>query len=497
MNINEYRAPMRHLLSAFSFFLVASVLCRSCKEEVTSARPLPVAADYNRRGGEQERLAQEYFHWGCAHAENKELPKAVDLYLKSLELMLGSKDSTFLAMLYSRLGDCYNGQKLRPTAREMYKKGYALCLSKDSVRACYALDNIGDTFLAESQLDSALVYYRQALEMASALRHSDLLFTVYSDVAALYNEQGRYVDAEFYISKALSYQSSEKNYTSACSTKGDILGDLNQSDSAMYYWKRGAESSDIYVKASSYGSLFQEYKKMESWKKAALYADSFLVYYDSIQAMNSRAELDELMDNHLVELHKHELSVEKNWIVGGLIVAFLILAAILVILYLWFDGCRRKKYVALQQRLMENRAEAIFLSEATEMPSDDRNVELQKLEEERFRICLSLFEATAGSKKLDELKKATPAMQVKMADIYRAMIVSDIRKSFANVMGDLKERYPSLTNDDLLYCVLSLLYCSKDVILHITNVSADAIKVRKNRIKGKVDAEQFFHIFDY
>ena len=90
MNINEYRAPMRHLLSAFSFFLVASVLCRSCKEEVTSARPLPVAADYNRRGGEQERLAQEYFHWGCAHAENKELPKAVDLYLKSLELMLGS-----------------------------------------------------------------------------------------------------------------------------------------------------------------------------------------------------------------------------------------------------------------------------------------------------------------------------------------------------------------------------------------------------------------------
>ena len=153
--------------------------------------------------------------------------------------------------------------------------------------------------------------------------------------------------------------------------------------------------------------------------------------------------------------------------------------------------------MALQQRLMENRAEAIFLSEATEMPSGDRHVELQKLEEERFRICLSLFEATAGSKKLDELKKATPAMQVKMADIYRAMIVSDIRKSFANVMGDLKERYPNLTNDDLLYCVLSLLYCSKDVILHITNVSADAIKVRKNRIKGKVDAEQFLHIFDY
>lgn len=118
------------------------------------------------------------------------------------------------------------------------------------------------------------------------------------------------------------------------------------------------------------------------------------------------------------------------------------------------------------------------------------------MEKERFQICLSLFETTAGSKRLDELKKATPSMQIKIADTYRALIVSNIRKSFADVMGNLKERYPNLTNDDLLYCVLSLLRCPKDVILHITNVSADAIKVRKNRIKGKIDAEQFSHIFD-
>ena len=36
---------MRYLLFAFSFFLVTSVLCQSCKEEVTSARSMLVAAD--------------------------------------------------------------------------------------------------------------------------------------------------------------------------------------------------------------------------------------------------------------------------------------------------------------------------------------------------------------------------------------------------------------------------------------------------------------------
>ena len=456
---------------------------------------IQIAVDYYDGGRKQERLAQAYFYWGCVYLENKEFPKAISLYLKSLEL-IPEKDSIFVAMLYTHLGSCYSGQKLRSSARDMYKKGYAFCVGKDSARACYLLNDIGDTFLVEYQLDSALVYYRQVLEMASALQRSDLLFAICSDIAALYNEQDRYAEAEFYISKALSYQSSKKDYTLACSTKGDILGDLNQSDSAIYYWKIGAESSNIYVKASSYDCLFREYKKMKLWKESTLYADSFFIYYDSIQAMNDRAELDKLMDNHLVELHKRELSARNQWIIVGLVAAFLVLVAILIILYLWRDGRRKKKYVDLQQRLMENRAEAIFLSEVTEASSDDRNAELEKLEKERFQICLSLFETTAGSKRLDELKKATPSMQIKIADTYRALIVSNIRKSFADVMGNLKERYPNLTNDDLLYCVLSLLRCPKDVILHITNVSADAIKVRKNRIKGKIDAEQFSHIFD-
>lgn len=490
-NPQDFNDPDR----AFYALLLTQARYKSCVP-LESDSLIRIAVDYYEDGNEKERLAKSYFYWGCVHAEKEERLEAIDLYMKSLDLMLESKDSMFLAMLYSHLGNSYSGQRLRSTAREVYKKGYALCIDKDSVRACYALNNIGDTFFVEYQLDSAFSYYKQALEMASVLQHADLLFTTYNDMAGLYNEQGKYTEAEACISKALLYQSNKEDYTFACSTKGDIFGRMNLGDSAIYYWKIGAESPNIYVKASSYDCLFQEYKEIKDWENATFYADSFLIYYDSIQAMNNRAELDKLMDNHLVELHKHELSVEKNWIIGGLIAAFLVLVAVLVILYLWKDARRKDKYADLQQRLMENRAESIFLNEASETPSEDKTAELQKLEEERFLICLSLFETTAGSKKLDELKKATPMMQIKIADTYRVLIVSDIRKSFADVMGDLKERCPSLTNDDLLYCVLSLLSCSKDIIVHITDVSSDAIKTRKSRIKGKIDAGLFSRIFD-
>lgn len=490
-NPQDFNDPDR----AFYALLLTQARYKSCVS-LESDSLIRIAVDYYEDGNEKERLAKSYFYWGCVHAEKEERLEAIDLYMKSLDLMSGSKDSTFLAMLYSHLGNSYSEQRLCSTARKMHKKGYDLCISKDSARACYILNKIGDTFLVEYQLDSALFYYKKELEIASVLQHADLLFTTFNDMAALYNKQEKYTEAETCISKALLYQTNKEDYTLACSVKGDILGRMNRSDSAIYYWKIGVESPNIYVKASSYDCLFQEYKEIKDWEKAALYADTFLVYYDSIQEMNNREELDRLMDNHLVELHKHELSVKNNWVMMGLIVFFLLLTAILVILYLWRDGCRKKNYMKLQQRLMENRAEAIFLNEVPEASSDYKTEELQKLEEECFQICLSLFETTMGGKKLDELKKATPKMQIHIADNYRKVIVSDIRKSFADVMGDLKERCPGLTNDDLLYCVLSLLCCSKDTILHIVNVSTDAIKVRKSRIKGKIDAGLFSRIFD-
>ena len=544
---------MRYLLLAFSFFLVTSVLCQSCKEEVTSARSMLVAADsmmwsnpdsallvleqipdsrelrgeeralyalllpqarykscvlqendsliqiavdYYEGGGKQERLAQAYFYWGCVYMENKEFPKAISLYLKSLELM-PKKDSIFVAMLYSHLGNCYNEQDLHSTAREMYRKGYNLCAVKDSARSFYALRDIGNTFLLEYQLDSALCYYQQALKIASSLQDNECLSLIYKNIAGLYNELGRYMEAESALSKALPYLTVEEDYTSACSIKGDILNSLNRNDSAVYYWKIGARSSNIYVKTSSYSHLFEGYKKMKDWENATVYVDSFILFYDSIQMMNYRAELDELMDNHLIELHKRELSVRNQRIVAGLAVLFLLFMFVLVIVYLWRDARRKKEYMALQQRLMENRAEVMLLNEIPESASNTKVAELHKLEEERFSICVSIFRTTEGSRKLDELKKATAKMQVSIADTYRQVMVCDIRKTFADVMKDLKEHYPGLTNDDLLYCILSLLRCSKFIVLCILDVSSDAIKTRKSRIKNKIDEELFNRMFDY
>lgn len=545
---------MRYYLFSFCFLLGTISLCHSCKREVPPANQLLLVADslmwsfpdsslllleqisspeelkesdralyallltqaryknivslkndsliqiavhYYEKSKDLERLAESQFYLGCVYMEQGQLAEAIKLYLKTIDVMPQEADSIFLSMVYSHLGDCYNRQTLHQTAISMYKKGYSLCLKHDAVRACCALKDVGDAFLVEHRLDSTYYYYQQALKMAVSLRNMDLVSSIYRNMAALYNEQGQYAEADSCISKVLPCLSNEEDYASACSAKGDIMNNLGQSDSAIYYWNIGKESSNIYVKTSDYYSLYQSSKKNKRFEAAISYADSFFVFYDSIQSMNDRAELDKLMDNHILEMHKHKLSVKNERFTGILITAFILLALILGMVYMWRDSYRKKKYMLLQHRLMEKRAEIMLLNEIPKSVLETKNAELYKLEEERFTICVSLFETTEGYKKLCELAKATPKMRISIINAYRQAIVNDIRNTFADVMGDLKDRCITFTNDDLFYCVLSLLHCSKDIIPDIMNVSSDAIKTRKNRIKNKIDSNLFSRIFEY
>lgn len=133
------------------------------------------------------------------HAEKREFPQATESYLKSLDIMAKGSDSVFVAMIYNHLGVCYGEQDLHSIARGIYKKAYNLCVIKDSVRACYTLKDIGDTFLFEDQIDSTFNYYNQGIELAASLQNFELLSFLYQNVAAVYNDQNKYVEAEICI----------------------------------------------------------------------------------------------------------------------------------------------------------------------------------------------------------------------------------------------------------------------------------------------------------
>ena len=255
-------------------------------------------------------------------------------------------------------------------------------------------------------------------------------------------------------------------------------------------------SLDINGRAVCYDGMYQIAKKRGEWKTATENMDAYKKLYDSIQFMTDNEELNRLMDKHQLEEHRRLLSEHTNMLVFTLVSVFFFLMIICVFCFMCNDRKRKKRYIALQRELTQNRVDTMLLKEEeiSETNKEDLDKKRSKLTEQQIQLCISVLKTTNCYDQLEALEKATPKQLLVMRSL-RKEIRSEISSAFVDVMMNLKERYPALTGDDIFYCVLSLLCCSKTVMMELMDATSDALKTRKNRIKNKMDAQIFDRVF--
>ena len=399
------------------------------------------------------RAAQAHYYWGATYRDMGRIPFAVDKYLDAIQLM--PDENAFLAMIYDNLAECYLEEDLYDVAMEAYKKAYQI-LYKNEKYAYYSLRGMAHVFLMRNQLE--------------------------------------YVRANEYISKVISMLKSDE-LDKVYRHKGEIMLELDQLDSARYYFALNKDVQDVYGRAARYDGLYELEKRLGNWEAAVQNADAYMVLYDSIQELSDRQKLDELMDNHQLEEHKRMVSRQEQAVIGYLVGTVFILVLAGVFFFMWNDRRRKKRYIALQKELMQKRVDTMELREEKAMESEEEHInKLVELGERQFKLCMSMFEVTECYKKLQAMETATPKQLLSMS-ASRFEINVAIRKAFIDVMANLEKCCPALTNDDLFYCVLSLMHCSNIVILELMNVSSEALKMRKSRIKGKLREDIFEYIF--
>lgn len=437
------------------------------------------------------RAAQAHYYWGATYRDMERIPFAVDKYLDAIQLM--PDENGFLAMIYDNLAECYLEEDLYDVAMEAYKKAYQI-LYEDKESAYYSLRGMAHVFLMRNQLDSALCYFRKAYDCVLVTQDSSRLPILYNDFATVYEQKKEYVRANEYISKVMSMLKSDE-LDKVYRHKGEIMLELDQLDSARYYFALNKDVQDVYGRAARYDGLHELEKRLGNWEAAVQNADAYMVLYDSIQELSDRQKLDELMDNHQLEEHKRMVSRQEQAVIGYLVGTVFILVLAGVFFFMWNDRRRKKRYIALQKELMQKRVDTMELREEKAMESEEEHInKLVELGERQFKLCMSMFELTECYKKLQAMETATPKQLLSMS-ASRFEINVAIRKAFIDVMANLEKCCPALTNDDLFYCVLSLMHCSNTVILELMNVSSEALKMRKSRIKGKLREDIFEYIF--
>ena len=451
---------------------------------------IKTAVEYYGDKKKSVRAAKAHYYWGATYGEKGYTSFAVDEYLTAIRLMPVRDE--FLAMIYDNLADCYEKDDLYDIAIEAYRQAYQIL--EGGSQQTYPLRGIARICLLQNKKDSALLYYQKALDYALVEQDSSLIGALYHDLAMVYNEKKDYVQADKYVSKAMIMQGDDA--VNVCLSKAQIMLNLNKLDSASYFFSKNIDQLNIYGKAVCYDGMHQIAKKRGEWKIATENMDAYRVLYDSMQIMNDNEELNRLMDKHQLEEHKRLLSEHTKMLVFTLVSVFFFLMIICVFCFMWNDRKRKKRYIALQRELTQNRVDTMLLKEeeVSETNKEDLDKKRSKLTEQQIQLCISVLKTTNCYDQLEALEKATPKQLLVMRSL-RKEIRSEISSAFVDVMMNLKERYPALTGDDIFYCVLSLLCCSKTVMMELMDATSDALKTRKNRIKNKMDAQIFDRVF--
>lgn len=451
---------------------------------------IKTAVDYYGDKKKSLRAAKAHYYWGAIYSEKGYASFAVEEYLTAIRLMPVRNE--FLAMIYDNLAECYEEDRLYNVAIENYRAAYQILKGKDE--QTYPMRGIARVFLLQNEKDSALYYYQQALDCALADQDSSLIGALYHDLAMVYSEKKDYIQADKFVSKAILLQGQDAINT--CLSKAQIMLNLNKLDSACYFFSKNMDELDIYGKAVCYDGMYQIAKRKGEWKTATENMDAYKILYDSMQIMTDNEELNRLMDKHQLEEHKRLLSEHTRTLIFSLITAFSSLMIICVFCFMWNDRKRKKHYIALQHELTQKRVDTMLLKEEELSESNKEHIDKKRSEltEQQIQLCISVLKTTDCYDQLEALERATPKQLLVMRSL-RKEIRSDISNAFVDVMMNLKERYPALTGDDVFFCVLSLLCCSKTVVMELMDATSDALKTRKNRIKNKMDAQIFERVF--
>ena len=451
---------------------------------------IKTAVDYYGDKKKSLRAAKAHYYWGATYSEMGYTSFAVEEYLTAIRLMPVRDE--FLAMIYDNLAECYERDELFDIAIGAYRQAYQIL--RGGSQQIYPLRGIARMCLLQNKKDSALVYYQQALDCALVEQDSSLIGALYHDLAMAYSEKKDYIQADKYVSKAIMIQGQDA--VNVCLSKAQIMLNLNKLDSASYFYSKNVDQLDIYGKAVYYDGMYQIAKKRGEWKTATENIDAYKILYDSIQFITDNEELNRLMDKHQLEEHKRLLSEHTKMLIFSLITVFFLLMIICVFCFMWNDRKRKKRFIALQRELTQKRVDTMLLKEeeASESNKEDLDKKRSELTEQQIQLCISVLKTTDCYDQLEALEKATPKQLLAMRSL-RKDIRSTISSAFVDVMMNLKERYPALTGDDIFYCVLSLLCCSKTVIMELMDATSDALKTRKNRIKNKMDTQIFDRVF--
>jgi tetratricopeptide (TPR) repeat protein len=448
---------------------------------------------------------------------NNNNQRALEFYLKALDVNKKLGDKKFEARALSGVGWVYKSSKKYDLALASYEKALALCLTLGEGRtagwtyiACAAVHiELGD-------YGKALAHCQPALDQFESTKDSSGIASSLYRIGEVVLKQEKWNDAVPYLNRSFSI-SKINRYGAYIAITSKLLGNayagLNQNQKALEFYLRSLEVAQrlhMYESVSEVSrQLARIYKDQGDYKKALVYQQLYSVSNDSVFNQEKNRQLTEMQARFETENKENEIKtlkkdqhINKIYGITGMVVFVLVLViSVLIINHQRLKAKKNGELVRKERLLLEN------------------IVARQKLEEEKLRFTIdhnnkSLTAYTLNlihkNELLDDIKAQVqqirilpePELRTNLNSLLKTVNYSihldkdwdNFKHHFEQVhqgfFDKLKENYPDLSPYDLRLCSLVKLNLETKQIATLLDISIESAKVARSRIRKKMGLQQ-------
>lgn len=472
--------------------------------------------------GNDERLMMAYYYLGSTYRDMNDAPRALKAFQQALDLNVPNYD--LQAKAYNQMGTLFMYQGLHDEVIRVNRKAIELYLSQGKRnKISYAQRDIARMYDVKNVPDSALHYYQEACRTALEDGDSVRYYGILGELGGYYCETGEQEKAKQLL-RLIESLPSVPNKIHIYSMLGELYEDINQLDSAGYYYAKNLgqkNTRDIYY---SYKGLYEIEKSKGNYKQAQEYLDKALILKDCLDnAMQTESvtKINALYNYQHIENERQHLKLkneEQQKHKLFLLLICLSIALSSVIVFYKQKEKRRKEletekllrsmaennYATSKKAILENEEKIkeldMMLQEALKekdlLKAEQVQVQQERLQMHNEEIVLIQKEkelriaVLRRSSVYQEFKQAATDETINLSSTNRPDKWESLRKAIDIAYPDFSERLhltcPNLSATEVQVCLLTKLGISPSGIATIQKCSRQGISNTRTRIHKKI-----------
>lgn len=434
--------------------------------------------------------ARSHYMNGAIFYENDSVVEACKEYLHTLEIMqnhfdignITSDKAKLMGLAYTRLGDLFYNNGMAQASVESFKnaldcfnmvQGYSLANTYKSIASAYSLG---------SNNDSALIYYRKAINLSNRQNKISVYSNSLSESAPVYYELG-YTDSAFMmIRKALSLPVRDDLRLAQYFTFGSLLAKECQYDSAINYLEKSIKRNYFPTQVVSAEILMKCHQALGDstmmMHYEVIYGDNLDKYRKAVSYKTQLMNIYETYKQNIVQ-HEHLKNIRKR----NIYLIFVSLSLITV-----FIGT-----------ILLIKKQIINIRKKSQADIDEKNNALAEMRRKTEAgpfvsepICKYILE-TADRQQFKSRVPCTAYIEYALSKEQLLALKDAMDRHYDNFTQWICKEYPELTNDDVDYLCLYHLGLKDTEIFALMQRAYPTIGERSRKLKRIFDSDKPLH----